>query len=151
MLFRSFLQWTPSSQLNLPRPFYKIKYPTGDWELPSLPLPNSKSRGLFQNLLPFQVYSCFNGITILDAALFHAPHSIRFRAEDGRDEQSECFLLCRDVWKTVSELGPWGKKKGRGAKIQVVPRVSVGYEVGEFDAVRKVRPRMIPLYSDTLS
>ncbi|KAK4705010.1 alpha-1,3-mannosyltransferase, partial [Phenoliferia sp. Uapishka_3] len=119
-------------------PFYKIKYPTGDWELPSLALPHSNSRDLFQNLLPFQVYSCFNGITILDATLFHAPHSLRFRAEEQTDIQSECFLICRDMWNMLSKsLGRWGKKGGRGAKIQVVPRVSVAYEVAEFDTVRK--------------
>ncbi|KAM0754879.1 hypothetical protein T439DRAFT_124014 [Meredithblackwellia eburnea MCA 4105] len=115
-------------------PFYKIKWPTGDWVLPSLPLPHSDSRGLFHNLLPFQVYSCFNGVTVLDAALFHPPYSIRFRSHNGTEAISECFLLCQDIWRGVHAQR---SRHSRGARIQVVPRVSVGYEVGEYETMRK--------------
>lgn len=40
--------------------FYKIEK-GGNWALPSTPLQYSPSRYRFENLLPIQVYSCFNG------------------------------------------------------------------------------------------
>lgn len=55
---------------------------------------------------------------------------------------SECYLLCSDIWSAFSPWGPDGvlrKKGGRGAKIQIVPRTSVGYEAGEYEKARKDR------------
>ncbi|BGP71780.1 hypothetical protein NBRC10513v2_005166 [Rhodotorula toruloides] len=124
-------------------PFYEIKYPTGDWKLPSPIMPQSPSRFRYDSLLPTQVYSCFNGISVLSASLFLPPHSLRFRTDDsGNDEHSECYLLCSDVWKTLSPLNPDGTanaRGGRGARIQVIPRASVGYKVEEYEAARKDR------------
>ena len=121
------------------RPFYNIKRPGGDWELPSPVMPYSPHRFRQQNNLPFQVFSCFNGVTILDAALFLPPHNLRFRSEEGGDAHSECYLLCSDIWKA---LAPWGsdgrQRKGRrGARIQTVPRASVGYEIWEYEKARQ--------------
>ncbi|KAI5481196.1 GDP-Man:alpha-1,3-mannosyltransferase, glycosyltransferase family 69 protein [Pseudohyphozyma bogoriensis] len=107
-------------------PFYKIKYPTGDWELPSLPLPHSASRGLLHSLLPFQVFSCFNGVTVLDASLFYRPNSIRFRSEANSDRESECFLLCKEIWRTYSPLSSPG-----------LPLT--GYELSEYETARNDR------------
>lgn len=129
-------------------PFYEIKYPKGDWNLPSRVLPLSESRFRYDSLVPFQVYSCFNGLTVLDAALFHPPHNLRFRtSHDGTDTHSECYLLCSDIWQTFSPTLPDGtenrahrrKKAGHwieGARIQVVPRAAVGYSVLEYNRAR---------------
>lgn len=106
-------------------------------------MPQSPSRSRYDSLLPTQVYSCFNGISVLSASLFLPPHSLRFRTDDsGNDEHSECYLLCSDVWKTLSPLnldGTANARGGRGARIQVVPRASVGYKVEEYEAARKDR------------
>ncbi|BGP49713.1 hypothetical protein JCM10450v2_005618 [Rhodotorula kratochvilovae] len=123
-------------------PFYEIKQPSGEWTLPSRIMPQSDSRFRYDSLLPTQVYSCFNGVTVLDASLFAAPHSLRFRPEpSGTDEHSECFLLCSDIWKALSPLRLDGtpNKLGRGARIQIVPRASVGYRVAEYEKARKDR------------
>ncbi|GAA5852388.1 hypothetical protein JCM8547_006763 [Rhodosporidiobolus lusitaniae] len=125
-------------------PFYNIKYPSGEWELPSRVLPRSASRFRYDSLLPLQVYSCFNGVTVLRASLFHPPHSLRFRTHEGTDAHSECYLLASDIWKALSPLQVDGSpakdpKTARGARIQVVPRASVGYEVHEYEAARKDR------------
>lgn len=114
--------------------------------LPSPVLPHSPSRFRHQNNLPFQVFSCFNGVTVLDASLFLPPHNIRFRADNGSDIHSECYIICSDIWETMA---PWDLKgkvnerapgeEGRGARIQVVPRASVGYEVGEYERARQDR------------
>ncbi|GAA5998571.1 glycosyltransferase family 69 protein [Rhodotorula paludigena] len=126
-------------------PFYEIKQPGGHWTLPSPVMPLSDSRFRYDSLLPTQVYSCFNGITVLDAALFEAPHSLRFRADiSGTDEHSECFLLCSDIWKALSPQQLDGSpnphaRPGRGARIQIVPRASVGYTAGEYERARKDR------------
>lgn len=105
-------------------------------------MPQSQSRDRYDSLLPTQVYSCFNGVAVIDAALFAPPHSLRFRtAPSGGDEHSECFLFCSDVWKALSPLRPDGTPNalGRGARIQIVPRASVGYRVEEYDRARKDR------------
>ncbi|GAA5891131.1 hypothetical protein JCM5296_004902 [Sporobolomyces johnsonii] len=122
-------------------PFYEIEYPKGDWVLPSPVMPRSASRFRYDSLLPIQVYSCFNGVTVLDASLFAPPHSIRFRSQDRSDIHSECYLVCSDIWKALSPLNVDGSpnKHGRGARIQVVPRASVGYEVDEYEGARKDR------------
>ncbi|GAA5840983.1 hypothetical protein JCM11251_006772 [Rhodosporidiobolus azoricus] len=135
--------WVARDMLGLP--FYEIKYPKGDWVLPSRVMPHSPSRFRFDSLLPTQVYSCFNGVTVLSSSLFHAPHSLRFRSDEGTDAHSECYLLARDIWKALSPLSLDGAdvKKGgkgaRGARIQVVPRASVGYRVEEYEQARKDR------------
>ncbi|GAA6049106.1 hypothetical protein JCM3770_003889 [Rhodotorula araucariae] len=123
-------------------PFYEIKRPTGEWTLPSRVMPQSDSRFRYDSLLPTQVYSCFNGVTVLDASLFASPHSLRFRTEaGGTDAHSECFLLCSDVWKALSPLRADGTTNnlGRGARIQIIPRVAVGYRVEEYEKARKDR------------
>ncbi|POY73414.1 hypothetical protein BMF94_3752 [Rhodotorula taiwanensis] len=129
-------------------PFYEIKYPKGDWNLPSRVLPLSESRFRYDSLVPFQVYSCFNGLTVMDASLFHPPHNLRFRTSlDGTDTHSECYLLCSDIWKTFAPTLPDGtanpasrrKKSGEtieGARIQVVPRAAVGYSMLEYERAR---------------
>ncbi|GAA6032268.1 hypothetical protein JCM8097_007154 [Rhodosporidiobolus ruineniae] len=124
-------------------PFYNIKYPTGDWELPSRVMPQSASRFRYDSLLPTQVFSSWNGVTVLRASLFHAPHSLRFRSHEHSDTHSECYLFCRDAWAALSPLDldgtPREGSEYRGARIQIVPRASVGYSVGEYEKARKDR------------
>ncbi|KAI5480573.1 hypothetical protein MNV49_000269 [Pseudohyphozyma bogoriensis] len=139
--------WVARDLLGLP--FYNIKYPTGDWELspPLTPLPQSPSRELYHSLLPFQVFSCFNGATVLDASLF-TTFNLRFRSDRGTDDQSECFLICQDIWRTFSPGEHGGN--GRGARIQVVPRTAVGYELAEYEARRNDRNTtgLVPRYEN---
>lgn len=60
--------------------------------------------------MPLQVFSCWNGATVFDAAAFLPPHNIKFRvaANDLGDngvpktvteKASECFLTSVDLWK----------------------------------------------------
>lgn len=67
-------------------------------------------RERFEAGLPLQVFSCWNGATVFDAAAFLPPHNIRFRiAKNDFDENgvaktvtekaSECFLTSVDMWK----------------------------------------------------
>lgn len=92
-------------------------------------------------------------MTIIRASVFEDSR-IRFRAQDGGDEYSECQLVCIDIWRLLTPvkplvgrlpppLRPVGSKEFRavrelrGARIQVVPRVSVGYLSTVYEAVRK--------------
>lgn len=78
---------------------------------------------------------------MLDASLFLPPYSLTFHSDGASNIQSECYILCRDIWQALS---PWTvegtpQKNGRGARIQVVPRVSVGYEMHEYEKARQDR------------
>lgn len=132
--------WVARSMEGLP--FYDIIYPSGEWELPARPLASSASREDFDSLLPFQVYSCFNGITVIAASFF--AEGIEFRSEAESDIQSECFLLCRDIWRLFSPYS-WNENgnliagKGTGARIMISPRVAVGYDLEEYEAARQDR------------
>lgn len=77
------------------------------------------SRARYLARLPLQVYSSWNGISILSASALLSPDPIHFRrskVSQGECAAAEVLLLCKDFWK-----------KGRG-KIQVVPGVRVAYE-----------------------
>jgi hypothetical protein len=104
-------------------------------------MPHSNARGRFDNLLPFQVFSCWNGVTVLDASLFQPPSSLRFRSNNGTDTHSECYLLCSDIWKDKSPLNIDGTPRPgqRGARIQVIPRTSVAYGPDEYEKARQDR------------
>ena len=93
----------------------------GRGTLPELLPQDDEDRKRFEAHLPLQVFSCWNGITVIDAAVFLPPHDVRFRqASADLDEQgkpktvtemaSECFLSSVDFWK-----------KGFG-KILIAPR-----------------------------
>ncbi|CCO30253.1 Alpha-1,3-mannosyltransferase CMT1 OS=Cryptococcus neoformans var, neoformans serotype D (strain JEC21 / ATCC MYA-565) GN=CMT1 PE=1 SV=1 [Rhizoctonia solani AG-1 IB] len=81
---------------------------------------------------PFQVFSCWNGITALSASVFAPPVSLRFRtalndanSTDGvTDKESECYLSSVDLWK--AEMG----------RVMVVPRVRVAYSLDVYEADR---------------
>ena len=79
-----------------------------------------------ESLLPLQVFSCWNGATVIDAKAFLPPHNIRFRQahndldENGKEKEvtekgSECFLISVDLWK------------GDMGKILVVPKARQGF------------------------
>jgi alpha-1,3-mannosyltransferase len=66
----------------------------------------------FEAGLPLQVFSCWNGATVLDAAAFLPPHGLRFRQSradadprlggaprNATMQASECFLSSVDLWK----------------------------------------------------
>lgn len=84
------------------------------------------SRQRFKQGLPFQVYSCWNGMSVLDPKPFEL--GVRFRrsvAVRGECSASECFNVCKDFWKVGF---------GRGV---VVPAVGVGYEFGTYAEIQK--------------
>ncbi|KAK4054056.1 hypothetical protein OIO90_003701 [Microbotryomycetes sp. JL221] len=104
----------------------------GKWDIPTplFPFAPQGDQHRFYDNLPVQVYSCWNGMTVIDADLFKPVNSdeddtitaeqqetsvdevkgIRFHAMDDSDIRSECFLFSQDVWrtrahnKTVSQL-----------------------------------------------
>ncbi|KAF8674516.1 hypothetical protein RHS04_07154 [Rhizoctonia solani] len=110
------------------RPFYNysdivdffssdITYKTRPMVLPLAE--DSEDKSALERGNPFQVFSCWNGVTALSASVFAPPLSLRFRtalndrnSTDGvTDKASECYLSSVDLWKA-----------GMG-KIMVVPRV----------------------------
>jgi Cryptococcal mannosyltransferase 1 len=73
----------------------------------------------FQQHLPVQVQSCWNGIAVLDPAPFYQPNRVRFRMAriaEGECSASECSLICNDYWEA-----------GYG-RILMVPRVKLAYD-----------------------
>ena len=86
------------------------RQPDGRGPLPQLLPYDEADRLRFEANLPIQVFSCWNGATVIDAAAFLPPHNLRFRVaqhdldEDGKpkevtEAQSECFLSSVDLWK----------------------------------------------------
>lgn len=78
---------------------------------------SSSSR--FQQHLPVQVQSCWNGIAVLDPAPFYSPPHVRFRMAritENECSASECSLICNDYWEA-----------GYG-RIMMVPRVKLAYD-----------------------
>lgn len=79
--------------------------------------PESSER--FQDHLPIQVQSCWNGIAVLDPAPMYAAPHIRFRMArlaEGECSASECSLIGNDYWDA-----------GYG-RIIMVPRVKLAYD-----------------------
>ncbi|CAE6447673.1 unnamed protein product [Rhizoctonia solani] len=78
---------------------------------------------------PFQVFSCWNGVTAFSASAFAPPTSLRFRtalndpnSKDGvTDKASECYLSSVDLWK-----------HGMG-RVMLVPRVKVAYSLDIYE------------------
>lgn len=81
----------------------------------TLPVPlldEEVDRRRWERHLPLQVFSCWNGATVINAKAFLPPHNMRFRQSraDWEDESkglplnatskaSECFLSSVDLWK----------------------------------------------------
>lgn len=96
-------------------------YPIGSNWSPSEDIlhDSPQSRAAFETLEPFQVYSAWNGVAVLDPKPFLPPYNVRFRRSRRDVDEcaaSECTLICSDFWK-----------HGFG-KIQVVPSVQLAYE-----------------------
>src|SRR5258708_16025300 len=79
-------------------------------DVPQLLPHDPTDRSRIKSLLPLQVFSCWNGATIIDAKAFLPPHNIRFRqarndfdvngkAMNVTEKASECFLISVDLWK----------------------------------------------------
>ncbi|KAI0311465.1 cryptococcal mannosyltransferase 1-domain-containing protein [Amylostereum chailletii] len=107
----------------------------GRGTLPPLLPYDEADRARFEERLPLQVFSCWNGATVIDAEVFLEPHDVRFRIagadldENGvpktvTEMASECFLSSVDFWK-----------KGFG-KILIAPRASVAYNLPNYDTHR---------------
>ncbi|QRV81156.1 alpha-1,3-mannosyltransferase CMT1 [Ceratobasidium sp. AG-Ba] len=98
-----------------------------------LPEPaDSKDRLALGRGDPFQVFSCWNGVTAISASAFAPPTSLRFRtahndpnSKDGAtDKASECYLSSVDLWKAGS------------GRVMVVPRTRVAYYLDVYNADR---------------
>jgi len=74
----------------------------------------------FTFLLPIQVLSCWNGITVIDARIFDSPNRIRFRGTT----HIEAHLLSIDLWQKDIR------------RILVVPRASVTHHPDWYDEFR---------------
>lgn len=81
------------------------------------------SRRRYLRSLPFQVFSCWNGMVVVGADAFLEPDATRFRSIDASDFASEAYLFNVDMWK-----------HGRG-KIAVVPKVKLAYSLADYDAL----------------
>lgn len=106
----------------------------------------------------------------MQANLFEAPHNLRFRSHHGTDEDSECYLICQDIWRRLTPAWEWFKfgqrslvdstlvidrvrvlkhqmrqavPKSRGARIMIVPKVAVGYTQLEYQGARQDRNHSI--------
>ncbi|KAI0314058.1 cryptococcal mannosyltransferase 1-domain-containing protein [Amylostereum chailletii] len=97
---------------------------------------DTADRWRFEASVPLQVFSCWNGATVVDAAAFMPPHNVRFRMsnadvdEEGirknvTEKASECFLTSVDLWKA-----------GMG-RIAIVPKASVAYNIDLYERWRK--------------
>jgi len=96
--------------------FYPIDY---TWWSPSDNLFSTSPSTLkaFKRLEPFQVYSSWNGLAVLDPKPFLPPYNIRFRrGKQGECAASECSLIAADFWKV-----------GFG-RVQVIPSVQVSFQ-----------------------
>lgn len=97
-------------------PFFHIPNETGSWDFArDLFWNDDKTRTRFAATMPFQVFSCWGGVTAFTAKPF-LEKSIEFRAS----KENECFqgepkLLAKDFWAHGYD------------KIAVVPSVNVGY------------------------
>lgn len=89
-------------------PFYNMRPPSLDAaNPPASAFQSSRSRSRYDRLLPIQVYSCWNGIAEFRASLFEAPLGLRFRALEGTDSDSECYLICKDIWAALTPAWEW--------------------------------------------
>lgn len=85
------------------------------------------TRVRYETGLPFQVFSCWNGISVMKAEPFLPPHRIRFRSLNGTSTASESYLLPVDFWKSGFN------------RIMVVPTVQLAYTLKEYIAFNSVR------------
>lgn len=78
---------------------------------------DNKSKTRLDAFKPFQVYACWNGMSVFKAQPI-MEKTIRFRgSEEGECYMGEPTLFCKDLWKAGHN------------KIQVVPSVNLGYSV----------------------
>ncbi len=85
------------------------------------------ARARLNSGLPFQVFSCWNGITAFTAKLLLSKE-ISFRGPIGSEcYQGEPKLFCKDLWS-----------HGHG-KIAVIPSVNVAYTLDEAKAVKDLK------------
>ncbi|PRP79024.1 hypothetical protein PROFUN_13185 [Planoprotostelium fungivorum] len=88
--------------------------------------PPSKTR--FEQRLPVQVYSCWNGMLIFDAAPFRES-KVTFRDADpkkGECRESEASRICKDFWII-----------GKG-KVQMLPSISIAYKQKDYHERREI-------------
>ncbi|CDZ96837.1 Mannosyltransferase 1, CMT1 [Phaffia rhodozyma] len=86
----------------------------------------------YQARLPFQAYSCWNGIAVLSSSALLPPRPIHFRRssiKDGECAQAEVSLMMKDIWALRAQ-------EGQGAKVLVVPGVRLAYERPVAEIVR---------------
>jgi len=115
-------------------------YAKKDWETNPMPtpfpkLPTEQSR--YRELLPIQMYSCWNGIAAISAKAFLPPHNIEFRTSHDTSKHSECLLVCVDLWK---------QKLGR---IVMAPRARVAYTVGDYNSAKKTGELKLEQWRET--
>lgn len=118
---------------------------------PNKPIHDVYTLDRYRRNLPYQVYCCWNGATVLDPRPLY-DHGVRFRAatphprkpdyefsntdeSGGECGASECSLLCKDYW---------GAGFGR---VITVPRVKVAYEPHVYTALHQ-RPHEIGTPAD---
>ncbi|TVY83528.1 Alpha-1,3-mannosyltransferase CMT1 [Lachnellula suecica] len=107
--------------------FFNIP-PDGNWDSAwNLFWNDQETRYRFDNHIPFQVFSCWNGATAFTAQPF-LQKMIKFRhAVEGECYQGEPYIFCKEMW----HLG-YGK-------IAVVPSVNLEYSDDGARAIKQLR------------
>ncbi|WWC92529.1 uncharacterized protein L201_007488 [Kwoniella dendrophila CBS 6074] len=99
-----------------------------DQNLPQKLFPSSPpTLSRYNQMLPFQVFAGWNGITVLNPQPFYAPYNVRFRRGKPRTEK---FWECQ---ASESSFISWDFWKYGFSRIQVVPGVHATY--GKEDAM----------------
>ncbi len=76
---------------------------------------------------PIRVYSCWNGVAIMNPAPFMEVKDFKFR-ESKSVIESECFLICKDYWTAGYN------------RIIINPTVKVAYDYGNYYFAKYVTP-----------
>lgn len=111
--------------------FFNIP-PDGNWNSAwNLFWANMETKARFEQHKPFQVFSCWNGATVFDAAAVltqQVGDGIKFRASrDGECFRGEPELFAKDLWAA-----------GRG-KIAVVPAVNLEYSDSDAKRIKALK------------
>ncbi|KAI9817281.1 MAG: hypothetical protein M1832_004703 [Thelocarpon impressellum] len=89
-----------------------------------------EAKSKYERLQPFQVYACWNGGAVIDAAPL-LQRQIQFRgSREGECYMGEPTLFCKDLWRL---------HRGR---IQVIPTVNVGYDNEATEKIKDLRGRV---------
>lgn len=119
---------TPTIHDAIDIPDWDRRFPPNKWLWEGAPgnlifINHPPSRRRYDARVPTQVYTCWNGVIILDALPFLK--GIRFRGNTRAScQDGEANRICKDFWMN------------NATRVQIVPSVNVAYEIKDFYKVR---------------